>query len=69
MFGVDVGLVPGAERLKPLHDQMAGVDHRRFELPCAVPLKLSATSAMYLGEFRKQKEAQCRGTKPPPAAT
>ena len=27
------------------------------------------TSAMYSGEFRKQNEAQCRGTKPPPPAT
>ena len=27
------------------------------------------TRAMYSGEFRKQNEAQCSGTNPPPPAT
>ena len=66
---VDVGLVPGAEGFEALDDRVIGVSDRRLELARAVLLELAPTRAMYSGELRKQNEAQCRGTNPPPPAT
>ena len=42
VLGVDVGLVPGAERLEALGDRVVGVDDLRLELARAVALELGA---------------------------
>src|SRR5262245_19472178 len=42
VLGVDVRLVPGAERFEALDDRMVGVDDGRLELPGAVLLELGS---------------------------
>ena len=53
VLGVDVGLVPGAERLEPLDDRMVGVDDRRLELAGAVLLELGADQRDVLGRVQE----------------
>jgi hypothetical protein len=67
--GVDVGLVPGAERLQALDDRVVGSATFVSNSPVPCFWNCAPTSATYSGEFRKQNEAQCSGTKPPPLAT
>ena len=53
VLGVDVGLVPGAERLEPLDDRVVGVDDRRLELAGAVLLELGADQRNVRGRVQE----------------
>ena len=57
VLGVDVGLVPGAERLQALRDRVAGVDDLRVELAGPVAEELGADQ----GDVRLRVEEAGRG--------
>ena len=69
VLGVDVRLVPGAERFEALDDRVIGIATVVSNWPVPCFWNWAPTRATYSGEFRKQNEAQCRGTNPPPPAT
>ena len=57
VLGVDVGLVPGLERLEALHDRVVGVDDLGVERAGAVALELGADE----GDVRRRVEEAVRG--------
>ena len=51
---MDVGLVPGTERLEALHDRVRGSTTFVSNVPVPCLRNWAPTSAMYFGELRKQ---------------
>ena len=61
VLGVDVGLVPGAERFEALDDRVVGVDDRRLELAGAVLLELGADQRDVLGRVQEAERGAVEG--------